>query len=68
MTPELEVLDQLVGGDLTLAVIADLFPDQDRCRQAIGAMLKAGEVCILDAQGQALAAWRYRELEDAPDT
>jgi hypothetical protein len=68
MTPELEVLDQLVGGDLSLAVIADLFPDQDRCRQAIGAMLKAGEVCILDAQGQALAAWRYRELEDAPDT
>ncbi len=68
MTPELEVLDQLVAGDLSLAIIADLFPDQYRCRQAIGAMLKAGEVCILGERGQALPAWRYRELEDAPDT
>jgi hypothetical protein len=68
MTPELEVLDQLLGGDLSLAVIADLFPSQANCRQAIGAMVKAGDVCILDAEGEALPAWRYRELENAPDT
>lgn len=68
MTPELEVLDQLLGGDLSLTTIADLFPDQDRCRRAIGAMLKAGEVRILDAGGQELPAWRYREVEAAPDT
>lgn len=67
MTPELEVLDQLLGGDLSLAIIADLFPDRERCRQAIGAMLRAGEVCILDSQGHALQAWRYRELENTPD-
>jgi len=68
MTPELEVLDQLLGGDLSLGVIASLFRDKDHCRQAIGAMLNSGEVCIVDALGQALPAWRYRELEAAPDT
>lgn len=68
MTPELEVLDQLLGGDLSLAAIADLFSHQDRCRQAIGAMVKAGDVCIVDAEGKPVPAWRYRELENAPDT
>jgi hypothetical protein len=67
MIPELEVLDQLLGGDLPLNVIAGLFPDRDRCRRAVGAMLKGGEVCILDAAGQPVPEWRYRELEYAPD-
>jgi hypothetical protein len=67
MTPELDVLDQLLGGDLSLAVIAGLFSDQDHCRQAIGGMVKAGDVCILNADGERLPAWRYRELENAPD-
>lgn len=68
MTPELEVLDQLLGGDLSLAVIAELFASPDRCRQAIGAMVKAGDVCILDAKGKPVPAWRYRELVNVPNT
>lgn len=68
MTPEIEVLDQLLGGDLSLAVIAGLFSDEDRCRRAIGAMVEAGDVCILDADGKAVPAWRYRDLDNAPDT
>jgi hypothetical protein len=63
MTPELEVLDQLIGGDLLLNVIAGLFPDRDHCRQAVSAMLKSGEINILDPSGQLVPAWRYRELE-----
>ena len=63
MTPEIEVLDQLTGGDLPLNVIAGLFPDRDRCRQAVSAMLKSGEINILDRSGQLVPVWRYRELE-----
>jgi hypothetical protein len=68
MSPELEVLDQLVGGDLSLAVIAGLFADQEHCRRAIDAMVTSGEVHVLDAGGAVLPAWRYRELQYAQDT
>jgi hypothetical protein len=44
MSPELETLDQLSGGDLPLTVIRGLFPDEERCTRAILAMLKAGEL------------------------
>jgi hypothetical protein len=30
MSPELETLDQLAGGDMSLAVIRRLYPDVDR--------------------------------------
>ena len=63
MTPELEVLDQLLCGDLPLNVIVGLFPNRDHCRRALGAMLKSGEINILDPSGQLVPAWRYRELE-----
>ena len=65
-SPELELLDQLLGGDLPLNVIADLFPDLRRCRQAVGAMQEAGEISILDSAGQPVPMWRYRELECEP--
>lgn len=68
VSQELEVLDQLISGSLSLAIIADLFPDRDRCRRALGAMVKCGEVRIVDAAGEALPQWRYREVESAPDT
>jgi hypothetical protein len=54
MSQELEVLDQLLGGDLPLDAFSRLFPDQDRCRRAIQAMLMEGHVRIVDAQGVAL--------------
>lgn len=63
MTPEIEVLDQLVGGDLPLNVVARLFSDHDHCRKAVNAMIRAGDVLLLDAAGQAVPDWQYRELE-----
>lgn len=67
MAPELEVLDQLLGQDLPLNVIAKLFPDPEHCRRAIQAMLKGGDVRIVDSEGVALPEWRYRELQYRPE-
>ncbi len=66
MSPEIEVLDQLLGGDLPLNVIAGLFPDLHRCRRALAAMLEGGEVRMLNAEGRPIPPWRYRELEGIP--
>lgn len=64
MTPELEILDQLSGGDLPLNVIANLFADRDHCRRAVGALLVSGDVCIVDSADKSVPLWRFRELED----
>jgi len=67
MSPEVEVLDQLLAYDLPLNVIAALFPDQDHCRRAIGVMLLDGQVRILDKEGVEIPDWRYRELARQPE-
>jgi len=67
MSPELDVLDQLVGRNLPLNVIASLFPEQDHCRRAIQAMLLEGQVRIVDVEGVAIPDWRYRELQFQPE-
>ena len=67
MIPELEVLDQLLGGDLPVNVIAGLFSESSRCRKAIGAMLHQGEILLLDPEGSPLPIWRYRELQSNDD-
>ncbi len=66
MTPELEVLEQVVDSDLPLNVIAGLFADRDHCCRAIRAMMNEGEVVVLDPEGRQVPIWRYRELEGDP--
>ena len=66
MSPELEALDQLLGGDMTLAVVASLFPDEAHARRAIAAMVAAGELRLLDAEAAALSPWQVSELERQP--
>ena len=68
MSPELEVLDQLQGGDLPLRVVASLFPDEAHARRAIAAMLAAGELELLDAKGTVLTPWQQSELERKSDS
>ena len=63
MSLELEVLDQLQGGELPLRVVASLFPDEAHARRAISALLLAGEVAILDAKGATVAPWQLHELD-----
>jgi hypothetical protein len=63
MSPELELLDQLQGGDMPLGVLVALFPDESHARRAIKAMLLAGELELLDSQVGRVAAWQLLELE-----
>jgi hypothetical protein len=44
VSPELETLDQLQGGDLPLAVIRGLFIDQESFMRGIGGLLACGDV------------------------
>jgi hypothetical protein len=61
MSSEIEVLDQLLGGDLPLGVVVGLFADEAHARQAITAMVQSGEVEVLE-DGAPLPLWRLREL------
>ena len=62
MSPELEVLDQLQGGDLPLSVVSALFPDETQARRALGALLAEGSVALLAADGQPVPTWQLGEL------
>ena len=64
MSPELETLDQLLGGDLTLAVIRGLFETDEGFVRAILAMLDAEEI-LLYADGIEAPRWRWREMLSA---
>jgi hypothetical protein len=63
--PELETLDQLLGGDLPLGIIRGLFGDDRRFVHAIEAMLCDGEVQLLTAEGDAVPKWQWRDVLDA---
>jgi hypothetical protein len=62
MSPELETLDQLLGGDMSLTIVRELFENQERFARAIAAMLDAGEVRLVDSDGTELPRWRWREV------
>jgi hypothetical protein len=61
-SPELEALDQLLGGDLAVCVIRRLFADDSRFERAIEAMLCDGEIQLLTADGDAVPKWQWRDL------
>lgn len=46
---------------MPLGLIRELFDDQERFARAIMAMLNAGEVRLIGADGVAVASWRWRE-------
>ncbi len=61
MSPELETLDQLQGGDLPLATIRTLFESDAQFIHAITAMLDSREIRLIEG-GADLPKWRRREL------
>jgi hypothetical protein len=65
MSPELETLDQLLGGDLTLAVVRGLFETDEGFVRAILAMLDAEEIRLY-ANGIEVPRWRWPEMLSAP--
>jgi len=62
MSPELETLDQLLGGDLSLEIIRKIYPDDDRFLQAITRLLSTGDVTLVAADKTAIPSWRWREV------
>lgn len=62
MSPELETLDQLLGGNLGLQVIRALFGDHKSFEGAVIAMLEAGEIRLLLSDGQEAPRWRWRDV------
>ena len=62
--PELETLDQLLGGDMPVAVIAKLYSAPEAFQAGIKALLSCGDVLLLDTEGNAVPAWRWREVFD----
>ncbi len=59
MSPELETLDQLLGGDLPVAVVRSFYPDDERFILATLAMLNAGEIALLDAERVEVLKWDW---------
>jgi hypothetical protein len=61
VSPELETLDQLLGGDMPLAVIRQLYGDAAGFVRGLGGLLATGEVRLVAADGAAVPAWQWRE-------
>ena len=62
MSPELDTLDQLLGGDLPLAAVRWVYPDAARFARGLGGLLAAGDVRLVAAGGAAVPAWRWRAV------
>jgi hypothetical protein len=62
IAPELETLDQLLGGELSLAVIRALYPDAQAFMKGILGLLTCGDVNLFTPNRDCVPAWRWREL------
>jgi hypothetical protein len=63
MSAELVILDELLTDDLPLSIVRRWFFDDDgRFRRAIAAMLDAGELRLLTAEGADIPRWQWREV------
>ena len=62
MSPELETLDQLLGGDLPLTLIRGLFNDKERFVHAVVAMLDADELQLLKPDEMEVPRWLWRAV------
>lgn len=62
MSPELELLDQLLGDDLSLPVVRRIFPDDNFFARAMNAMLETGEVRLIGNDGVELPRWQWQQI------
>jgi len=68
VSPELETLDELLGGDLPLPLIRGLYPDDARFARGLSGLLHAGEIRLVVEDGAELPGWRWREVLADPVT
>jgi hypothetical protein len=64
LTPELETLDQLLTGDLPLAIIRKIYPDDQAFMRGVFALLRCGDVRLLSRDKDDIPEWQWRELFD----
>jgi hypothetical protein len=58
MSPELETLDHLIGGDLPAPVIRQIYPDDAAFRRGAGGLLHCGDVVLLRDSFE-VPAWQW---------
>jgi len=62
MSPELETLDQLLGGPLSLEIIRRVFPNSDAFMRGVLGLLTCGDVRLLELEENEVPSWRWREM------
>ena len=62
MSPELETLDQLTGGDLSLKAIRQLFPSDEEFSRGVLGLLSCGDVTLRSAKGVEVPNWQWGNL------
>ena len=62
MSPELETLDQLLAGDLSLEIVSQLYPSAEEFRRGILGLLRCGDISLLTIEDATVPASRWREL------
>ena len=62
MSPELETLDQLHGGDLKLEIVAKLYPSQEAFECGVLGLLSCRDVRLLNCDGEEVPEWQWKEL------
>jgi hypothetical protein len=68
MSPELTTLDDLLGGDMPLNRVRDLFDRADAFIAGISALLRAGEIRLVNSDGKELPHWSWPEALSTPTT
>ena len=61
MSPELETLDQLLGGDTLLSVIRMDYPDRPRFLRGMMGLLNSGDIRLV-GDGLEIPKWRWQAV------
>jgi len=67
MSSELELLDQLMGGPLSLTTARKIFADERRFLHAAAAMLSDGQIRLLSEGGPEVPHWKWAEVLSGAD-
>ena len=62
MSPELETLDQLLGGDLPLGIVLRIYPDDCAFKRGVMGLITGGDVSLFTSDDVEVPSWRCREL------
>ena len=64
LSPEMETLDQLLGGEMRLNIVRRLYDSDQSFTRGILSLLQAGDVRLLDDAHAEVPNWRRRALFD----